>query len=196
MTKVARGRGIDHDWRDCGDGYLVADTSPWTTTRLIWIPQGDGQPVVRYAHEADYPASDHAAALAWAASKLARAKNLPFPVWPSAGSLSSDHRTQWDRLKQLDALIPYSAAQHHYQGLGDGRILITQSPVGTWRFLWVGHTAERPLVLRTGRERDYPANGTLPRLLGWAAAQPWGLQTSPRPFEAARLAAEGRAGAT
>ena len=46
MTKLARGRGISHEWRECGKGSLLLDASPWKTTRLIWLPTDDGDVTV------------------------------------------------------------------------------------------------------------------------------------------------------
>lgn len=198
MTKLARGRGIDHEWRACGDGCLLLDGSPWKTIRLIWMPNGDGDPLIRYGNEADYPASDREAVFAWAEWTFARVRHVPWPPEPRSGKglLPGNLERHIDWMCAPDAQTPHSKAPHHYQGLGDGRILLTRSKVGTWRFLWLGHTREEPPVSRTGREHDYPADGSIARILGWAAAQPWGRETTPRPFEAATHAAEGAGGTT
>jgi hypothetical protein len=185
MPKLARGRGIDHEWRDCGAGCLLLDDSPWGTTRLIWMPSADGEPVVWYGSEPDYPSSDREALFAWASLTFVGVRQAP---WPSESGSGTD-QDQIDLFSAREAAAemtaPYSSVPHHYQGLGDGRILVTPSQTGTWRVLWLGHTAERTPVLRTGREDDYPANGPIPAILGWAAAQPWGQQTLRRPFVAA-----------
>jgi len=197
VRKLARGRGIDHEWRDCGDGCLLLDGSPWKTIRLIWTPNGDGDPVIRYGNESDYPASDREAVFAWAEWTFAGIRHVPWPHKPPSGPLlPGDLQWHFDWMWAPEATTPYSKAPHRYQGLGDGRILLTRSQAGTWRFLWLGHTGETLPVIRTGREQDYPADRSVARILGWAAAQPWGRQTTARPFEAARRAAERAVGTT
>lgn len=166
--RQARARGIVHSWQRCGDGHICLDASPWGTTRFIWLP--DSRSIAlsfRFGNENDYPGQlGDEAVLGW----VARQRPL--------GS-RDDSGIEWD---------------HRYQGFGDGRILVHRSAWGPYRLVWLPHLPEEgDPVIKYGDESDFAdvAGRSIPDVLGWATAQPWGQQTTRRPFEAARLRVAG-----
>jgi hypothetical protein len=78
-----------------------------------------------------------------------------------------------------------SNIDHLYASVGDGRIIIDESPWGTCRFVWLPHLPDREPIIRYGNEGDYPADD-IHALYEWAKTQPWGQASAKRPFEAAK----------
>jgi hypothetical protein len=69
----------------------------------------------------------------------------------------------------------YSSAkgeQFAYERVGDGCLLVDESPFGGWRFIWLPDDVSSPPVRRYGNEGDYPKQ-TADAVFEWVRIQSW-----------------------